>query len=472
MSQRRSRNLLKGTIIYAIGNLGTKIITFLIVPLYTYYISPDDLGNYDLLVTTVALFTPIITLRISDAAYRWMLNGIRDNVDCIAATYRVLLISSAVSSAVILLVNQFVKIEYCGYFILLLIFGRWLESLQTLIRGLKKQGLFAASGIIYTIIFVALNIIKIVLLREGVEALFQSSIISQIVTIAIILLCAKELRTGFQIGSNSRLLTFEFLKYSAPLVPSGLSWWIMSASDRYVIRAVLDSSANGIFAISSKFPAVVSMLFTIINFAWTDLALSDLKDNKETSNYSSELFSNIYRIAISFTWILIPATNIAFSLVVSKTYLESADYIGFLYLGAAYQGFTTFISAGLLKNAKTNSIARSSLVGAVVNLAVDIVAIRFIGLHAASISTFLGFFVMWLLRMQDLKKVSPITINWKEAIATLLLSIAIIGVTLHTSMLINFCILVPAIGFFCILNRKTLNSMFKAVMKNDQSVGM
>ena len=177
MAQRRSRNLLRGTIIYAVGNLGTKIITFLIVPLYTYYISPDDLGNYDLLVTTVSLFTPVITLRISDAAYRWMLNGIKDTVDCISATYRVLMISSAVAFFLILLVNQFVAIAYYGYFILLLILGRWLESLQTLVRGLKKQGLFAVSGIIYTFIFVSLNLIKIVFLKEGMEALFQSTVI-------------------------------------------------------------------------------------------------------------------------------------------------------------------------------------------------------------------------------------------------------------------------------------------------------
>ena len=465
MAQRRSRNLLRGTIIYAVGNLGTKIITFLIVPLYTYYISPDDLGNYDLLVTTVSLFTPVITLRISDAAYRWMLNGIKDTVDCISATYRVLMISSAVAFFLILLVNQFVAIAYYGYFILLLILGRWLESLQTLVRGLKKQGLFAVSGIIYTFIFVSLNLIKIVFLKEGMEALFQSTVISQIITIAVLLLCAKELRAGFHIVPESRKLTVAFLKYSAPLVPSGLSWWIMSASDRYVIRASLGSSPNGIFAIASKFPAVVSMVFAIINLAWTDLALSELKDNKETSNYSSELFSNIYRMAISFTWILIPATNIVFSFVISETYQESADYIGFLYLGAVFQGFTSFISAGLLKTAHTRSIARSSMIGALVNLAVDIFAIGLIGLHAASLSTFLGFFVMWVLRMQDLNTVTPIRINWKEAILSLVISVLIIGATLHASTVVNLCVFIPAVVFFCILNHKVLHSICKAVIK-------
>ena len=58
----KNKTLLLGTIIYAIGNFGTKFLSFLIVPLYTYYISPSDLGNYDLLCTTINLLTPLFVL--------------------------------------------------------------------------------------------------------------------------------------------------------------------------------------------------------------------------------------------------------------------------------------------------------------------------------------------------------------------------------------------------------------------------
>ena len=70
-SSSKTNALIKGTLIYAIGNLGTKILNFLIVPLYTFFIEPEALGNYDLLITTVSLLSPILTLRISEAAYRW-----------------------------------------------------------------------------------------------------------------------------------------------------------------------------------------------------------------------------------------------------------------------------------------------------------------------------------------------------------------------------------------------------------------
>ena len=63
--EKRNKNLLEGICIYGIGMFGTKILVFLIVPLYTYYISTEDMGVYDLLISTVNLLTPIVTLQIS-----------------------------------------------------------------------------------------------------------------------------------------------------------------------------------------------------------------------------------------------------------------------------------------------------------------------------------------------------------------------------------------------------------------------
>ena len=67
--------LLTGTIIYAIGNFGTKILSFLIVPMYTYYIASSDMGMYDLVNTTLNMLFPLLTLQIADAAYRWLIRG-------------------------------------------------------------------------------------------------------------------------------------------------------------------------------------------------------------------------------------------------------------------------------------------------------------------------------------------------------------------------------------------------------------
>lgn len=126
----KNKKLIQGTLIYAIGSFGTKILNFLIVPLYTYYILPGDLGDYDLLMTTVSLISPLITLKISDATYRWIINKKENEKVYISATYKLLLRNSIVIALTILAINYFFPIWNVTYFILILIGDRILECIQ------------------------------------------------------------------------------------------------------------------------------------------------------------------------------------------------------------------------------------------------------------------------------------------------------------------------------------------------------
>lgn len=250
---QRNKALFIGTIIYAIGNFGTKFLSFLIVPLYTYYISPADMGDYDILCTTVNLLTPLITMQISDAAFRWMISDRKNVLSCVSATYKLIFVNGLITIGIILAVNFFIPITYCYYFIAILILGRILGSMQKLLRGLKNQKLFALSGVVYTAVFLILNLLLVCVFKMGVVALLWSTIIANIVAIAFVLILEKDLRK-FDIKTKHFNLQKQLLRYSIPLVPSTLNWWVMSASNRYFIRYFMSNAANGIFAVANKFP--------------------------------------------------------------------------------------------------------------------------------------------------------------------------------------------------------------------------
>lgn len=467
MSNTKKNNenqLLKGTIIYAVGNFGTKILAFLIVPLYTYYISPSDMGEYELIQSTITFLIPVITLRISDAAYRWLLHDLAPKRDCISATYRAVLGGTLISATIIFLINLFIPIKYCGYFLALLVLGRWLESLQTLLRGLKKQRLFAISGVIFTAIYLAINVVLIVVVRMGVEALFVGTICSQIITIGIILFSTPELRTR-QIGTRENInLTKEMIKYSAPLVPSGFSWSIMGVSDRYIIQYFLGSASTGLYSVANKFPSIISTLFVIFNNSWTDVAIGNLSEGEETEQYSTKLFRELYKISFCFTFFLIPLTKIVTETILSDAYKSSSTYISFLYLGAVFQGFTTFVSAGMLQGTKTGTIAKSSIIGAAVNVAIDFLWINNLGIYAASISTFAGFFIMWLIRMFDTQKVAPIHVNVLEFGSLFVTDLLIAITSIWSSRNVDIILTVVGIIVFYLINQRIVNTLTHRVM--------
>lgn len=464
VNESRNKELMLGTIIYAIGNFGTKILSFLIVPIYTFYILPKDLGEYDLLMTTVSLLSPLITMKISDATYRWVIRKEETVENCLSATYQVLIINSIVCSLVLLGINYFIPIWNCYSLIIILILDRTLECLQKLLRGLKKQKLFVMSGLLYTTVLITLNLIKICLLRQGVEALLESVVVAQIISIIFILLSEKQL-LKVKLKKDYLPLQKELLSYSTPLVPSALGWWVMSASDRYLIRYFLGSTANGIFAVSYKFPSILQTIFVMFNNSWTDLALAELENGNNSEEYSSKVFKELYRVSFGITLILIPLTKIVAQLILSEAYKTASVYIGFLYLGTVFQGFSSFCSIGYLQGKKTKGAAITSIYGAIVNLVVNLMLIKKYGLFAAAISTFAGFFVMWVARMYDIKELFPIKINYKLFGFYLILTIVTATISVKSNLFTDLIILLIMLVFFFLNNKELLIKFLNQICK-------
>lgn len=463
--KQNNKALLTGTIVYAIGNLGTKIITFLIVPLYTYYISTSDMGDYDLLITSVSLLTPLISLRISDATYNWIIKRSASNEICVKATYNYLLKSCALAVIIIGVASRFIHIWNVGLFLAIMVLEPTLETTQKILRGLKNQKLFAASGIIYTGILVSLNFLTVCVLKIGVTSLLVNTVISHIISIALIFCLEKRMRCLTVTVNKSELLITqkEMLKYSMPLVPSTLSWWVMSVSDRYVVRFFLGSSFNGIYAIATKFPSVLQTFFVLFNNAWTDMALANLQSKEENSKYVSDLFEKMYMFSFLAIFCLIPVTKVITQVILSTDYKIGSIYIGFLYLGAVFQGFSTFASVGYLQSKKTARAATSSLAGAIVNLLVDFILIKAVGLFAAALSTYAGFLVMWLVRMYDIRKDWPIAVNIPKFTIMMFVATIIATVTIWTTVEID-AIMTAFFGvLFIALNKNYITAIIKKV---------
>ncbi|MCH5320246.1 MAG: oligosaccharide flippase family protein [Eubacterium sp.] len=457
----KSKALITGTFIYAIGNLGTKILSFIIVPLYTYYIDPSDMGDYDLVNTTVSLLTPLLTLQIMDAAYAWMMRKESKSPDYIVAVYKFLITTSILSSAIILAVNYFVTIKYCYYMIALLTLGRIFSALHKLLRGLRNQKLFTIFGILYTAIFLLLNLLQIVVLKQGVKALFQSAIISYSFCIVLLFICEKRLR---QVNFKTKSLSLqkEMLKFSIPLVPNQLNWWIMNSLDRYIIRFFLGSVSNGIYAIAYKFPSLLQLIFNIFYLSWQDAAIVD-KD-KNPGEFYTKVFKLYYKISFSFLVFLIPFTKIFILIAMNEAYHSAINYIGFLYLGTVFQAFSSFFGVGYLKNDKTSQAATTSIYGAIINAVVNLAFIKLIGLYAAAISTFIAFLVMFIVRVIQTRKTMPIKIEYFKFIVLFLISLATVIISIFTQIKYDIVLLVIGAVLFVIVNRNEILNIIKSLV--------
>ena len=147
MEKNRNKKFLTDIIIYGVGNLGSKLITFLLVPLYTYFVNPSDFGYYDLTMNIIFLAMPFLTFQLKDGAFRLLLDNENENIrkGIITFTYKFISVSSAIASLIAIIISFFYSIQYLACCISLMIVMSFYEMVVQIVRGLGKNKYFCSS---------------------------------------------------------------------------------------------------------------------------------------------------------------------------------------------------------------------------------------------------------------------------------------------------------------------------------------
>ena len=187
------------------------------------------------------------------------------------------------------------------------------------------------------------------------------------------------------------------ITYSLPLIPNSLMWWVMDASDKFIITYFLGVNANGIYAISKKLPTIIDTFHSIFNQAWQISAIEEA----DSAN-SVEFTSNVYKIYTYLLFLIVSGLLVVSRIVVeyllSSSYYESWKYIPFLLLSVSFSSLSGFLSANFIANEKTSIIFKTTLYGAVVNTILNFILIPFIGINGAAIATMASYYMVLIIR--------------------------------------------------------------------------
>lgn len=421
----KNTRLLKATTYYTIGNLGSKVISLIIVPLYTYYISTSEMGIVDVLNTTQAFIMPVLIMQITDGLVRWLLDKTQNAEKVIHCALNVILRNLIIAFPAFVLVIYFFHIPYGWWFIASLYASAFYTVMMQIVRGLGDNKLYASLGVINSIIIVGLNYLLIVHLNFGVTSFLLSGIVSHIIPALYIIIIKREVISSFR-SPLDRTLKRAMVVYSIMLIPNCLNWQIMNVSDRYVILAFLGTSWNGIYSIANKFPTVISTLTSLFYMAWQETAIIEYKvgeDGKladEQNQYYSKVFTQYFKFLMPIVIIGIGITMPFTKLLMSEAYSESWKFTGFLYIGAAFSAFSSFYGVGYQLSRKPKGALITTTIGSGVNLLVNLFLANKMGLQAASLSTFLAFFIMFIMRVFETKKYFNLSINWVSFVTLLI----------------------------------------------------
>ncbi|MBR2678684.1 MAG: oligosaccharide flippase family protein [Bacilli bacterium] len=461
----KKKQLAKNTIIIFLGKVCTQLISFFLLPLYTAYLATSDYGLVDLIQTYVTLLVPIITLELEMSIFRYLIDSRgseKDTKKLISNNFYVLLISLSIFSILYIIVTCFVTIPFrwliLADIIVCVLSGNFLQ----IARGFGKTVDFSISCILTGITTIFSNIFLICFVGLRAEGMIISMALANFIC-SLYLFIRLKLASKIDFKLVDHKLLKEMYKYSIPLIPNGVSWWIVNVSDRSIISIVLGASANGLYAISNKFPTIISSLTGVFNLSWSESAALHI-NSKDRDEFFSDIFNTIMKLFIAMGVGMIACMPFVFPILINAKYNGAYNYIPYLVLGSVFNVAICLYSQVYLAKKLSKQVASTAVMGAIINILINIIFIKRIGLYAAAISTAISYFVMMLYRHIDLKKYVNIKLEKGLVLKSIIIFTFSIILYYQRNLYLDIFNLLVVCIYAYISNKEFLKSSYKTVM--------
>ena len=408
-TSNRKKYLAKNTALFALNSVGTNMITFFLVPIYTAALSTSDYGTADLVSTIATVLVPIMTLNIGEAVMRFSLDENADYNKIMSVGIVVAIASMCVGACAFPIIGNIQSLKTYGIYIVLYCVTQGIYQIAVCyLRGTEQLTYFAIGNIIHVIATASFNILFLIVFKMGLPGYFTAYILGYIVGTVYAVFKGKILNV---------LRKFEFdislekamVRYSIVLVPTSLMWWIMNSSDRIMVTAMVGIAANGIYAVSYKVPTIVSTMSTVFNQAWSYSAIKESK-SKDSEEFNNRMFNSFFQFQILVTSGLLLIIRPFIKVYVSAAYYESWKYTPYLLVGYFFMSLGTFLSTSYTVHKDSRGFLISGMAGAIINVALNSVLIPVIGVAGAALATCVSYFSVFAYRVVDTRKYVKIKI--------------------------------------------------------------
>lgn len=317
------KTLLSNTFLISAGTFGSKILVFFMVRFYTGYLSPADYSTADLITQTANMLFPIISLGITEGVFRFALDNERGRRSIFTAGFAVI---TAGSLAFIIIVPILCTVKsFKGYVWLIVVYTMascYHALCSQFVRATGNTALFAAQGILNTSIVIGFNILFLAVLEIGVTGYVLSVVLADFLSTLFLFFKEKLWR---QFTPHPRKPAFiKMLKYSIPLIPTTIFWWITSVSDRYMVNGFIGQTANGLYTVSYKIPTVLTLVSTMFMQAWQFSAVTESHgDRKEHIKFFSGVWRSFQAVMFLAGSFIIAFSKPAIKILAAKEYYEA-----------------------------------------------------------------------------------------------------------------------------------------------------
>lgn len=408
------RRLGKNTLLMFLGNIGSKSLSFLMLPFYTSFLSVADYGTVDLIQVYVQLLVGVCTCTLTEAIFvfpkgqkflkqqTYFSSGLLFSAGALALTGGLFVVLVFVLYAVSY-EGIFTEYNLCIFLMLCVTFFQ--AYTQQFARSIDKVNVYVISGVVLTLTTVVTSLITLPL--WGLNGYIYSIIISYFVAAVYTIVAAKEY-VYFSFRRLSKLKLKEMLKYSIPMMPNSIMWWVLSTMNRPLLEHYSGLESVGIFAVANKFPMLINMLYTVFTYSWQISVLEEF----EKPGYQ-QFYNKVFRLQfLIFTLLVLGMAFLSqpfIELMTTESYYEAWKYVAPLSIAVVLSALSGFIGTNFIATRESKYYFSTSMWGGISCLILNFVLIPLLEIWGAIISLLISNALILYLRVKKTSSYSSIT---------------------------------------------------------------
>jgi O-antigen/teichoic acid export membrane protein len=417
---QRIQHLLRHLVIYGLGDAAPALVSFLLLRVYTNYLSTADYGVIGLLLTVEGV-TRVLFRWGTDGAFMRLFYDCRDDADRQRLTSTLLLFLTGINGA--LLLAGFAAAPRLGDYLFqghdydsllrLVVFNTFLTTFlyvpNSLLRIREQSATFAVLTSVRSIATIVVRLILVVPLRWGVTGVVLAD---TFVTVAFTIIMARWVvplvRPVF-----SRSVLGEALRFGLPRVPHALAHQVIAVSDRYLMAAFLTLSEIGLYGVGSSFGQALKMFLNGFEFAWAPFYYGAMNRPDAKALYSrlgTYLFAAVVLLAAGLSAV---ATDLV-RLMTASEFHRAAIVIPWTAIGVVAQACYQVAALGLNVTKKTRYFPISTGAAAAFSIGANLLLIPRYGLLGAAWANATSYVVLTLTIGWFSYREYPIRYEWRR----------------------------------------------------------
>lgn len=445
--------LFSHTVIYGFGIILNKSVNFILLPVYTKYFSPEEIGMFTL-IQSLSLFLGVIyTFGVETSFIKYFIEAgdERSKSSYYSSALVSLFLTSVLLSSLLFLYSsaiasylKFENLESSIYLIklssLFLLIDTVYRFPLLLFRSKLNTRIFTYLNMLTFIVNLISNIVLIIYFKEGIEAIYYCSIISALVTlIAGFIMTKNYLTVNISIVKIKELFT-----YGGKFIFIGIFLILIDMSDRFFLKYFFNEGMVGIYWANYRLATVMSLVISAFRFSWTPYFLN-LKENPENRKVISSVFTYfVFAGLLLFLFISLTIKQITgfkifgFNLL-DENYWSGLGIIPVILIAYLFSGIYSVLNAAPFLKNKTGSLLAISFSGFIINTALNFLLIPVYDIYGAAIATMLTYLLMSLIIFYYSQKIYYIKYEWNKIIKItfILFLVFIAGYYFINNLIIN-----------------------------------